>query len=181
MFTRNTNILGASIIWLSFWFYEADTHFLLSVSSEPFDLKNIYWTTFVAMGIPVWVYWIFVFPKIKWSNWILKTTGKIKIPWRFSMNIKPNAIVVLSLSIILLTSVYAWVNRYHYHYINETNIKITIRENIFTMNKCTLKQGFALDKLAKIIKGEASQKYGGTYLPEFCKDKLVFIGNQDKP
>ena len=47
MYKRNTIILGASIIWLSFWFYEADTHFLLSAGSEPFDLK-------IYTGQPSW-------------------------------------------------------------------------------------------------------------------------------
>ena len=85
---------------------------------------------------------------------------------------KLNGLVVLSLSIILLTSVYAWVNRHHYYEFPTGNgYKLIIRENIYTMEKCTVRIGFGIknledDNLPKRDRSLLEQ----SVIPEYCND-----------
>jgi hypothetical protein len=79
-------------------------------------------------------------------------------------------LLLLSLSIILFTSVYAWVNRYHYHeYSTDIGFKVYVRENIFTMDRCTLRLGFGIDELDE--ENWDSQIMEVSFFPDFCKDK----------
>ena len=81
-------------------------------------------------------------------------------------------LLLLSLSIILLTIVYAWINRYHYYEFPTGNVyKLIIRENIYTMEKCTVRLGFVIknlesDNVSKRDKNILEQ----SVIPEYCKD-----------
>jgi hypothetical protein len=78
-------------------------------------------------------------------------------------------LLLLSLSIILLTSVYAWVNRHHYHeYTTGIGFKFYVRENIFTMDRCTVRLGFAIDELNE--ENWDNQIMRLSYFPDFCKE-----------
>ena len=83
---------------------------------------------------------------------------------------KLNGLVVLSLSIILLTSVYAWVNRHHYHIYTGGDFNFVIRENIFTMDRCTLRLGFLDTEVVEIIQGDSTSRAEKSVFPGFCKD-----------
>ena len=48
-------IVVASIFWLAFSFYEADTAY----HSGLFDFYNVKWETFFLFGTPVWMYWAY--------------------------------------------------------------------------------------------------------------------------
>ena len=78
-------------------------------------------------------------------------------------------LLLLSLSIILLTLVYAWVNRHYYHeYTAYKGFKVYVRENIFTMDRCTMRLGFAIDELTD---GKLDNRLlEASYFPDFCKD-----------
>ena len=78
-------------------------------------------------------------------------------------------LLLLSLSIILLTSVYAWVNRHHYHeYSADRGFKVYVRENIFTMDRCTVRLGFAIDTLEE--ENSDNRLMEVSYFPDFCKE-----------
>ena len=77
-------------------------------------------------------------------------------------------LLLLSLSIILLTSVYAWVNRHHYHeYTTGIGFKFYVRENIFTMDRCTVRLGFAIDEIGEDSDNKIME---ASYFPDFCKE-----------
>ena len=78
-------------------------------------------------------------------------------------------LLILSLSIILLTSVYAWVNRHLYHeYTADRGFKVYVRENIFIMDRCNVRLGFAIDELEEENYDNRIMKL--SYFPDFCKE-----------
>ena len=48
-------IVVASIFWLAFSFYLADTR----VFQSGFDFYGITWEIFFTLGAPVWIYWAY--------------------------------------------------------------------------------------------------------------------------
>ena len=48
-------IVVASIFWVVFSFYLADTHFF----QRGFDFYSVHWAIFLIFGAPVWLYWAY--------------------------------------------------------------------------------------------------------------------------
>ena len=87
------------------------------------------------------------------------------------MNIETRGLMVLSLALVLIACVYAWVNRHHYHIYTEGDNNFVIRENIFTMDRCTLRLGFMNEEIIGIVKGDMTVTYADkSVFPDFCKD-----------
>jgi len=81
------------------------------------------------------------------------------------MNIETKGIVILSLTLVLIACIYAWVNRHHYHIYTPGGFTIVIRENIFTMDRCTLRLGYLTS-----INNPDDYYYKLNYFPELCED-----------
>jgi hypothetical protein len=86
------------------------------------------------------------------------------------MNIETRGVMVLSLALVLMACVYAWVNRHHYHIYGRDN-DLAIRENIFTMDRCTLRLGFMDELSIRIVEGDMTTTSADkSVFPDFCKD-----------
>ena len=54
-------IVVASIFWVAFSFYCADTYFWVTESwfSGDLNFRDVEWGIFFTLGAPVWIYWAY--------------------------------------------------------------------------------------------------------------------------
>jgi len=57
---KTRKIVVASIAWLAFSFYLADTsHSHYGLFGSSFDFYAIHWEVFFISAVPVWIYWAY--------------------------------------------------------------------------------------------------------------------------
>jgi hypothetical protein len=90
------------------------------------------------------------------------------------MNIETRGVMVLSLALVIMTCVYAWVNRFQlYEYETTSTQNVFVRENVLTGDRCTINEG-AIKHLSLYNMGIIEYES----FPKYCKDsseKLIHI------